>query len=302
MSRSLTAAVLVAFCCIDASHSLAQGTLTVPNLSRGVEGSGQQAMEAPGDAGVRGDTTGKTRKHQAGWRRNVSFLTADSAEAFWGHSGRKLLPASDIAVGAKSAASTTELGAVLSGLWRVAVATTLATSEADTSATNDADETKETALSRFLAGGGGLSVQATRPLLVASLGRFTKGALMFAPRAWVNVPRLAPSDNVENYGGELAGSVLLQRFSNEGEPFLTAELRGGLVSGSKGFDESLGLSGASNFWYMVPTLRLAFLDHFALALSTFADSRGIASTHALRLAFAFLNKDETKASESKEGK
>jgi len=301
MLRSLTAAVLIALC-LDASQLCAQGTLTVPDLSRAVGGADQEAATAAADASARGDTARRVPKRPSWWSRNVSLLTADSAEAFWGHSDRKLLPASDFAIGSNSASATTELGAVLSGLWRVAVATTLATSQEEDAETDDAAQTKEEALSRFLAGGGALSVQATRPMIIASLGRFTKAALLFAPRAWVNVPRLAPSDNVENYGGELAGSVLAQRFTNENVPFLTAELRGGWVSGSKGFDESLGLSGSSNFWYMVPTLRLSFAERFAVSVSTFADTRGIASSHALRLAFAFLNKDEPEKSESGDGK
>jgi hypothetical protein len=154
-------------------------------------------------------------------------------------------------------------------------------------------EQVEAGFSRFLAGGGALSVQGIRPLARFQAGGYTRGAFVFAPRGWVNIPQLASSEDVDNYGGEVALSFLLQRYSNTGkEPFLNLEVRGSWAGGSDEFYQSIGRENTVAFLYIVPSISLAVEERVNVSISTFIASKFATDDGGVRVTFSLLNKDE----------
>jgi hypothetical protein len=263
---------LVAAATLSPSLS-AQSLLVIPDLSRG----SYQEPLAPGvvPASVDFDAIG--------------VMDEVLSERFWGEASTKLLPGSRIALGSGEAALYTEIGAVNSGPWRFAVGTTLAVAGEEEETDESAPAEENAARNRFVAGGGSLSLQGIRPLVLAQLGQYSRGGLLFVPRGWINLPELTSSDDITDYGGELAGAVILQRHRNDGERFMTLETRSGWVYGSGDFYESVGLGDGSSFLYVAPTLTLAIQEQVNIGVSTFL-TEGVKPS--FRLSLSLLSKKD----------
>lgn len=220
-------------------------------------------------------------------------LSPEASEIFWTERRKSLLPGSGIALGTGRGAVYTELAEVLSGSWRFSTGTTLAVAAGD-SATPAESEAKQvsTAFGRFVAGGGNLALQGTRPLVLANFGEHTGGALLLIPRVWLNVPELSSADGISDYGGEAAASILLQRRDNNSNPFLNFEVRGGIVIGSTEFYETIGRTEHERFAYLAPSLTFALQDQVNFGVSTFI-SRAFKDEKTVTLRLNLLNKSRT---------
>ena len=220
----------------------------------------------------------------------VGSMSPAVSERFWGETRASLLPASSLGLASGRGSVFTELGQVHSGSWRITLGSALAIAS-DDSAGAAADSAQEitAGFGRFVAGGGNLTVQGVRPVVLAELGEYNRGALFFTPRAWVNVPELSPAEDISDYGGELAASLLLQRHDNRARPFLTLELRSGFVIGSDTFYETIGRTKNKGFGYLAPTLTLTLDEQISIGVSSFI-SGAFEGENTVTLRLTLLNK------------
>ena len=220
----------------------------------------------------------------------VPPISSEGSQVFWAENQKDLLPGASIGLGSSRAATHTELAQVLSGAWRFSAGTTLAVATDDTTETTDPTTEETTSgFGRFVAGGGNLSLQGIRPLILANLGEHTGGALLFIPRAWLNVPELSSATGISDYGGEAAASILFQRRDNEQNPFLSLEVRGGIVVGSTQFYETIGRTEHESFAYLAPSLTFTLQDQVNIGVSTFI-SGAFKNEKTMTLRLALLNK------------
>lgn len=267
---------------------------TVALLVAPIQSSGQSLLAIPdlNPAGVveRGNKSAATSDL---FITLVGPMSSAASEIFWMENRKSLLPGSSIGLGTGRGAIHTELAEVLSGAWRFSAGTTLAVATDDSAAATDAEpEEMSSGFGRFVAGGGNLSLQGIRPLVLANFGVHTGGALLFIPRAWLNIPELSSATGVSDYGGELAASILLQRRDNDENPFLSFEVRGGLVAGSTEFYETIGRTEDESFAYLAPSLTFTLQDQVNIGVSTFiSDAFEGEKTMTLRL--TLLNKGRT---------
>jgi hypothetical protein len=278
------------------THSAAQQLLVIPNLSEGANPLDSGAVIrklrkkrsiTAADSAV--EIAAATTRYNDTWVFDPDFVGAmDSltSQRFWGEARSGILPGANLGLGSDNAAIYTELGHVLSGSWRVAVGTTISATDTD----SDSTETERNpSLDRFIAGGGSLSIQALRPLFLFEWWDMNRGAIILAPRAWVNIPTLSSADGVDDYGGELGVAAIYQRQNNANQPFLTAEMRFGWVAGSNAFYAGIGDADASNFVYWAPSLTLSVIDQVNIGVSTFLNS-DLVETPSLRVNLTLLNK------------
>lgn len=220
-------------------------------------------------------------------------ISSDASEVFWTENRRSLLPGSSIGLGTNRGAINTELAEVLSGAWRFSAGTTLAVAANDTAAATDPTSQEiSSGFGRFVAGGGNLSLQGIRPLVLANFGEHTGGALLFIPRVWLNVPELSSATGISDYGGEAAGSILLQRRDNLHNPFLSFEVRGGIVVGSSEFYDTIGRTDRESFAYLAPSLTFTLQDQVNIGVSTFI-SGAFKSEKTMTLRLTLLNKSKS---------
>lgn len=295
-----SAALMLAF---SASSAPAQSLLVIPDLSKGVDTTAQrqQAVNSyletkPADtagAEAAGREAVEALKNPARWDVDfVGEMAPDVSERFWGEAQSGILPGSSIGLGSGNAAIYTEVGHVLSGAWRLSVGTTVAVAEEEEEDDDpEAQQQAETplGLDRFISGGGSLSLQALRPLWLIQAGQYSRLGVIGIPRAWVNLPQLTSSDDVDDYGWEAAASLLYQRHRNEGSPFLTVEVRGGLAAGSTAFYEGIGHDEASKFVYLAPTVTVSLVDQVNVGASYFW-SPDLDSPGGIRLNLSLLNR------------
>lgn len=258
-----------------------------------VQSSGQSLLAIP-DLNPEGVLV--TRRDSA--VKHVSFqlmppISSCASEVFWAEERKSLLPGSSVGVGTGRAAIYTEIGKVLSGAWRFSAGTTLSVAARDSAGSTEPEQKPATTgFGRFVAGGGNLSLQGIRPLVLANFGEHTGGALLFLPRAWLNVPELSSAEGISDYGGEAAASVLLQRRDNLRNPFLSLEVRGGIVVGSSEFYETIGRTGQESFSYLAPSLTFALQDQVNIGVSTFISS-AFKNQKTVTLRLTLLNKKGT---------
>lgn len=240
--------------------------------------SGGQTLLVIPDLNPKGvvEVAGENRRMKSATIQDVFFkwvppISSEASQVFWAENQKALLPGSSIGLGTGRGALHTELGQVLSGAWRFSAGTTLAVAKDDSeeTTTDPADDETTSGFGRFVAGGGNLSLQGIRPFILANLGEHTGAALLFIPRAWLNVPELSSATGISDYGGEAAASVLFQRRDNKQNPFLTLELRGGVVAGSTEFYETVGRTEDKGFAYVAPSLTFTLQDQVNIGVSTF---------------------------------
>lgn len=237
-----------------------QGMVVIPKLSVG--SSDSAALKTKWNTGSEIDRGGFDLDL-------VGSMSPTVSNRFWGEATKSLVSGTRLTLDDSRGSAYTELGQVHSGSWRLVVATTLAVSTDEKSGEARADSAQTaSALARFAAGGGNLSIGGNRPIVLAKLGGYTRGGLFFMPRAWLNVPSLSSAQGVTDYGGELAASLLVQRYANDESPFLTFELRGGIASGSREFHQSLQRTSTRSFGFAVPSVTVAVRDQINLSLST----------------------------------
>lgn len=282
----------------------AQSLLVIPDLSRGVDTAVvAEIARAQHLRGKTNDTTGSEAAARAAvqdvlapgrWDADlVGEMRPEVSKQFWGEARSGILPGSSIGLGSGSAAIYTEVGHVLSGAWRFAVGTTVAIAEGDEETVEpEAQQESEPpiGLNRFMAGGGSLSLQALRPIWLLQAGTYNRFGVVAAPRVWANLPQLTSAENVDDYGWDAAASLLYQRHQNNTTPFLTVELRGGLVAGSSAFYQAVGRDDASRFTYLAPTVTVSIVEQVNIGASYFW-SPDLDSPGGIRLNLSLLNKD-----------
>jgi hypothetical protein len=221
-------------------------------------------------------------------------LDHEQAIAFWGEKPARLLPGSSLALGSKSAALYSEIAGIVSGTTRFAVGTTIssAVKEQPDSAETDGSDTRA-GFQRFVAGGGNLSLAATRPLAVL-LGNHTTHFLYMTPRGWVNVPTLSDAENIEDLGGEIAGEYQYHRraMPADSTPFFVVSVRGGLVRGSDQFYNTIGLKnhGSWGFWYVAPTGTFIVAEKVQLGITWLMGPKDLQRQGRVRLNLSLLSK------------
>jgi hypothetical protein len=282
----------------------AQSLLVIPDLSRGVDTTVvAEIARAEYLEGKANDSTGAEAAARAAvqdvlapgrWDADlVGEMSPEVSKQFWGEARSGILPGSSIGLGSGSAAIYTEIGHVLSGAWRFAVGTTVAIAQED-------EETEEPGvqqeaetpigLNRFMAGGGSLSLQVLRPVWLLQAGTYNRFGVVAAPRVWANLPQLTSAENVDDYGWDAAASFLYQRHQNNDTPFMTVELRGGLVAGSPAFYQAIGHDDAGKFLYLAPTVTISIVEQVNIGASYFW-SPDLDSPSGIRLNLSLLNKD-----------
>ncbi|MBV9108823.1 MAG: hypothetical protein JO306_05425, partial [Gemmatimonadetes bacterium] len=194
-----------------------------------------------------------------------------------------ILPTSTLSPGSKDASLFTELAAQISGGWRFVLGTTLqvptgndstaAASSASASTTADASRDKE--FRKFVAGGGNLSLAAMRPVGLWNRD-FGSHLLFVLPRLWANVPALSNSENVTNFGGEVAAEYQYQRYARTvaqlddpndttaPTPFLIFQITSGIVHGTNSFYRGIGRTNHHVFAYVSPTVSFVVQDQVKL--------------------------------------
>jgi hypothetical protein len=261
--------LLLMLACLPHSSLHAQGLLVLPDLRYGALPTVRE-----GTASVDFDLVGS--------------MDSIVSRQFWGQTG--LLPGANIGLGSGSASVYTEMGAMTSGSWKIVLGSTLAVAEADSSTSSQDSTREDSGLNRFLAGGGAVSATGIRPVVRARLGDMTRAGLLFVPRAWINIPGLSSADDVQDYGGELGGALLFQRYANAGTaPFLTLEVRAAWVTGSSEFFQTIGREEKSGFMYLAPTLTLQVQDQINLTVSSFI-SDALDTSKGLRVGVSLLRK------------
>jgi hypothetical protein len=255
----------------------------------------QHLLNIP-DLSVAADTTLESVSVQGTTRRGgvdfdlVGSMSPSVSERFWGETRASLLPGSSLGLASGRGSIFTEIGQVLSGSWRISIGSALAIASDDSAgAAADSAQEMTAGFGRFVAGGGNLALQGVRPVVLAKLGEYNRGALFFTPRAWVNVPELSSAEGISDYGGELAGSLLLQRHDNRAKPFLTLELRSGLVIGSNTFYQTIGRTKDKGFAYLAPTLTLTLDEQINIGVSSFI-SGAFEGENTVTLRLTLLNK------------
>lgn len=205
-------------------------------------------------------------------------LSNDEAAELWPK--MSLLPAASVSPGSDRTALFTELAQALSGGWRFSLATALAveTKEDEEAAEDEASDEAadaETGFRRFLAGGGNLSLAATRPMALRG-GTFTNQLLFFSPRVWSNLPTLSDADAIEDFGGEIGAEYQYLRYARSRSsdtrpelPFFAVQVHTGLVLGTNDFYRTIGHADERMFVYTVPTLNLQFENGVKLGVSYF---------------------------------
>lgn len=258
----------------------AQSLLVVPDLSVGSESSSTTSwLTGPSRGGVDFDLVGS--------------MSPEISERFWGEATSSILPGSTIGVGSDRAAIYTEIGKVLSGSWRVFVGSALSVAtDEDESSEETAAEPENSGLARFIAGGGSLSLGGVRPIVLAKLGEYNRGGLFALPRAWLNVPTLTSAEGIGDYGAEMAGSMLVQRHGNDEKPFLTLEVRGGLVAGSGDFYTNIGRSAGKAFTYIAPSLTVRVRDQINVGVSTIVSNAIVKGDPTFTLSITLLNRKQ----------
>lgn len=259
-----------------ADSASAQSLLVIPDLSAGADET-LHPNATPRRGGVGFDLVGS--------------MSPRVSERFWGEASSSILPGSSIGLGDASASIYTEIGQVLSGSWRIAVGTTIAIAGEETEGMDEEHSTGDAdlGLNRFIAGGGSVALSGVRPIVLAKLGEYLRGGLIVAPRVWANTPTLSSARGITDYGGELAGSVLLQRHDNAEHPFLTLEVRGGVVAGSDRFYQTIGWTAGDHFAYIAPTLTAALREQVNVGVSAFF-SEVTDGDPTITLGFTLLNK------------
>jgi hypothetical protein len=247
--------------------------LSIPRLDRLVEAD---------DVGLTAGEIEHLDSIQAKIQTRRAFVITDEDEGvlFWNHQPTELLVGSRFAFAEEEATLHSELVAVLSGAWRFSVGSTLSVNatggdggeegeEAGAADEADAGDATEKAFKTFLAGGGNLSLQAVRPLLARS-GGYNAQFLFLTPRAWVNIPTIGVSENVDNGGAELGAEVQYHRLrTDDGAPFLVLQVRGGLAFGTSKFHESIGRTEHSPFAYVAPALNFVIQNRVKIGVLGF---------------------------------
>lgn len=208
-------------------------------------------------------------------------VSQDEAADLWPK--LSLLPSASVQPGSDRTALFTELAQTLSGGWRFSLATALAVEtggendEASEAEGDEADQDADarTGFRRFLAGGGNLSLTATRPIALRG-GTFANQLLFFSPRIWSNIPTLKGADAVDDFGGEIAGEyqyLLYPRIRSTDPlpdlPFLALQVHTALVLGTNSFYRTIGHDDERMFAYTVPSLNLQFNNGVKLGVAYF---------------------------------
>jgi hypothetical protein len=227
-----------------------------------------------------GDSTRFVKMQTAIANARVFVIHNDQEGAlFWNQQPTELLVGSRFSFAEEEATLHSELASVLSGAWRFSVGSTLGVStgeeedkegEVDAQAEEDnAVAAQEKAFKTFLAGGGNLSLTAVRPIGVRS-GNYNAQFLFLTPRAWVNVPAVGVSENVDNGGAEFGAEFQYHRLrTDNGAPFLVFQLRGGVAFGTDKFHESIGRTSHAPFTYLAPALNLVVQDRVKIGVLGF---------------------------------
>lgn len=300
-----SSALLVLIATAEAAHG--QGVVPLPR-PRAVAQAQVAAVDSTARANKQSDSTRvqaiQTAQSQAArWSANWNIVTNENAAArFWASDKTEILPAAALSPGSDKAAIYTELGAVITGGWRVAVGTTLAVSTGSES-TDEAEAAAEAAdvdaeFQKFVAGGGNLSLSGIRPLALQN-GNYDSNMIFLIPRAWANIPSLGDADNVDNFGGELALEYQYQRYARSMKadgtldempdaPFLTLQVRGGLVHGTNDFYRGIGRPSAGVFPYVSPTLSIVMAGTVKVGVTYFFGPDDFRNRQNLRLNFSMV--------------
>ena len=285
------AIVLLAACPVRAQ------ILALPRLDRLAER--EAALLSDGDSGK-----GEARISAAlDARRVFAIRTEEEGVLFWNQQPTELLVGSRFAFAQEEATLHTELAAVLSGAWRFGLGTTLsvdATKEdatEDPAATAEDDEAAEKAFKTFLIGGGNVSLQAVRPIAIRA-DSYNAQFLFLAPRAWVNVPTIGVTENVDNGGAEIGAEYQYHRLRTDNRsPFLVFQLRGGLAFGTSQFHESLGRTSHSAFAYLAPALNFVVQDRVKIGVLGFVGPNRFDEMPRFRVNFEVLGAGQQKEDE-----
>ncbi|HEY7767687.1 hypothetical protein [Longimicrobium sp.] len=232
--------------------------------------------------------------------------TEEEGVLFWNHQPTELLVGSRFAFAQEEATLHTEVAAVLSGAWRFGLGTTLSVDATQDDATEDATATAaedeevndaEKAFKTFLIGGGNVSLQAVRPIAIRA-DTYNAQFLFFAPRAWLNVPTIGVTENVDNGGAEVGAEYQYHRLRTDNRsPFLVFHLRGGLTFGTSKFHESLGRSSHSAFAYLAPALNFVVQDRVKIGVLGFVGPNSFNEMPRFRLNFEVLGAGQQKEDE-----
>lgn len=307
--RIIASAVVLASALMATGQASAQGVI-VKTYPRQLEGlasqiSTQRLIErlaaAPGDSLRQAQIDsiivdmGSRRPSAPGFFRWTVLRSSTEAARFWGTSQVTVLPAASLVPSENSGTIFTELAAVLSAGWRFALSTTLSVGESDDGESVNADDGAQPASTgetfrRFLVGGGNVSFSAYRPIGTAAGGAGAH-TLFLIPRAWTNVPTLSTADNVSNFGGETALEYQYLRFKQEWDgtqmgaasanPFLTLQIRIGVVSGSRAFYDAIGRPSGT-FMYTTPAVNLTFTDDVRVGAAYFYGFGALRKHESLR--------------------
>lgn len=271
----------------------AQG-VTVPLYTREVQrGTTARESELRFMADETRDSTEKSRLTNAADRvrarafNTLTRLNDEEAAALWASPSASLLPSARVSPGTDRTALYTELGQAVSGGWRFVLGTALAVEttdedeggEAGAQQNGEKEEDPSTGFRRFVTGGGNLSFAAMRPLALQR-GESSDHLIVGLPRIWANIPTLSDADGVEDFGGEIAGEYIYQRYARPMTPggtladkpelpFLTLGVRTGVVMGTSDFYRTVGHTDESAFLYTVPSLNLQFENGVRLGVSYF---------------------------------
>jgi hypothetical protein len=297
-----------------ASHTAAQAITVIPR-PRAVPA--VRAAEQIQVRAIRGDTTAAVRSgiirseinRARRWIASWQILRDENdAALFWANDTTAILPGATLAPGSNEASIYTELASVLSGGWRFAVGTTLSVStsgedeeaapENSDAAAQEEETDTETNFRRFTAGGGNLSLSGILPVALQN-GSYSSHMVFFVPRAWANIPGLSDTENVDNFGGEIAGEYQYHRYAREinadgtlgpraATPFLTLQVHGGLVHGTKPFYRSIGREEGEIFPYLAPTLSIVMQEKVKLGVTYFWGFGAFREHESLRINFSLI--------------
>jgi len=265
------------------------------------------------------DSVRSARRRAAAWLARWNVLTTEEGAArFWASDKIEILPAAALSPGSDKAAIYAELGSVITGAWRVAVGTTLAVATGNGSestggteaAADSEDDNADTEFQKFVAGGGNLSLSGIRPLALQN-GNYDSNMVFFIPRVWANVPSLSDADNVNNFGGELAVEYQYQRYARRMKtdgtleempdaPFITLQVRGGVVHGTNDFYRGIGRPSGGVFPYVSPTLSLVMAGTVKVGVTYFFGPDDFRSHQNLRINFSMVPPRRSEGNEKPE--
>jgi hypothetical protein len=311
--------------CAAPRVALAQGVIVNVYPRESVEQTvldSTQALEAT-EAFIQLDVGGKRTRRQTLAERVLNrarkwrHMDDTMAARMWAARKSAILPAASVSPGSDRTAIYTELAEEVSGGWRFALGTALAVetdgTEETTPGTSQEDpvDDTETGFRRFLAGGGNLSFAAMRPFLQQN-GTHSSQVLIALPRIWANVPALDATDAVDDFGGEVAAEYQYLRYARslraDGTytdmpelPFLTLQIRTGLVMGTNAFYRTIGHSDEKMFLYGVPTLNLQFQNGVRLGVSYFYGFGAFSDQENLRFHLTLAPKKERDPNQRRTG-